>query len=534
VLDPGASEIGPTEATVPALSLRRLSKTFPGQRALDSVDLVLAPGEIHGLIGQNGSGKSTLVKVLAGYHVPDPGAGLDVGGRDVTLGSPHAARQAGLRFVHQDLGLVASLSVADNFALGTAGSGGLRRLRRDTERARAATAIAHLGYAIDPRSPVGDLSASERTIVAVARALENWQGQTHVLVVDEATASLPWAESKRLLESIRLIAGQGVAVIFVSHHLDEVISVTSRVTVLRDGRCVARLDTASVSQEDLAEAMLGRKLLADSAAPHATPHVEAEPALRVRALRGDSLSSLDLDLRPGQVIGIAGLTGSGREEVAALLAGASARGGTVEVNGFDLPAADPAKAVAAGVCLVPADRVSHALLPTGTVRENVTLAGLDEHTRFGRLRHRAEKAEVTTWINELSIRPAHGELPILSLSGGNQQKTVIARWLRRRPVVLILDEPTQGVDIGSKVDIHRLIDRAAADGSAIIVCSTDSAELERLCTSVLVIHRGVVVGRLSGPDVTADAIEEQQFRAASPLSESVLESDIVEKEDTAQ
>lgn len=500
-------------AVAAVLDIAHLSKTFPGQRALIEVDLQVLPGEIHALIGQNGSGKSTVVKVLAGYHQPDPGAQATVRGEPFSIGSAAAARLGGLRFVHQDLGLVEALSVADNFHLTESQPSALAPVRRRDERAAAQAALAGLGFEIDPDALIGSLADSERTAVAVARALADMDQGPTVLVLDEVTASLPGPEVQRLFGALRRVAERGVAILFISHYLDEVLQLADRVTVLRDGRRITTAVVGDLSHDDLVQLLLGRQLLADST--H-TPNLDCgrTPVLNVRRLGGGTVRSFDLDVAAGEVVGIAGLTGSGREEIAGLLAGRLPRAGRIHVDGAAVPPGDPAAAIDLGVCLVPAERAAHALLPDVNVRENLTLPDTAAFWSGGVLHRTPERAEVRRWIHELDIRPDQPEALVTTLSGGNQQKVVMSRWLRIDPHVLVLDEPTQGVDVGSKADIHRLIDGAAAAGSAIVVCSTDSDELVRLADRVIVLQRGSVVGQLTGEAITVEAIERLQLSAA--------------------
>ena len=502
------------EAARSALRIVNLSKTFPGQRALDDVDLDVTAGEIHALVGQNGSGKSTIVKILAGYHEPDEGATAEVAGVPFALGSATDALDAGLRFVHQDLGLVESMTVSDNFRI-TRRMSSLSLLNRGDERKAARRALDSLGYDIDPSRTIGELAESERTAVGVARALDGaGEGQQFpLLVLDEATAALPGPEVARLFTAMRRVAERGTAVLFISHYLDEVLEIADRVTVLRDGRRIATESTASLTHEGLANLMLGRVLVAETAAHHRVEPrpTDVAPVLSLRAVGGAELAPFDLDVHPGEVVGIAGLTGSGRDEVASLLSGRRLRVGTVLVDGKEIPQFKPHAAIEAGLCAVPADRPNDGIFKMDTVRENLSIGDLREFWSGGWLRTATEKRETKEWIERLDVRPPNGEALIGQLSGGNQQKVVMARWFRCRPKVLVLDEPTQGVDIGSKADIHRLIDQAAADGTATVVCTSDSAELERLCSRVIVLQRGVVIGELLGPAITSERIEEIQL-----------------------
>jgi ribose transport system ATP-binding protein len=302
-------------------------------------------------------------------------------------------------------------------------------------------------------------------------------------------------------------------VLFISHYLDEVLTIADRVTVLRDGRRVATEASAELTHERLAHLMLGRQLVADAAAhTRADPATDRdEPVLSVRAVSGAELAPLNLDVRAGEVVGIAGLTGSGRDELASLLSGRRLRVGEVVVDGRVIPPFNPRRAIDAGLCAVPADRANDALFRMSTVRENLTIGDLKPFWSGGRIRTAAEKADAAVWIEELDVRPPRPEAIVGELSGGNQQKVVMARWFRCTPRVLVLDEPTQGVDVGSKADIHRLVDLASARGTATVICSSDSAELERLCSRVIVLQRGVVIAELRGDDISSEHIEETQL-----------------------
>ncbi len=493
----------------PLLSVRGLSKTFASTRALAEVDFDLRGGEIHALVGQNGCGKSTLIKVLAGYHQADPGAQIRLGGDDVDLASTADSRHAGFRFVHQDLGLVGTLSTVENLMLGrdlvTARGG---RIRWDAERRDIERRIEALGYQFDVRRPVADLGAAERTGVAIARALWDWES-ARVLVVDEPTASLPREEVATLFAALGRVRAAGLGVIYVSHRLDEIFAIGDRVTVLRDGRRVGTWDVPDIDQDELVSAMIGGEELRP---PHErVARTSGEVALKVSGLRGTVVDSVDLEVRRGEVIGIAGLTGSGREEILPLIFGAAARAGQVLLDGRPVPA-HPRGAMRAGLALVPADRRAEGAVLESTLRENLSLTDLGRFTtRLGRLRRAAETQEAEGWIARLDVRPARSEAIFALLSGGNQQKVVLAKWLRRRPKVLLLDEPSQGVDVGAKAVIHALAREVAQDGASVIIASSDDAELCDTCDRVLVMRDGRFVGEITGDRLTVEELGRLQL-----------------------
>ena len=502
-----------------ALVLRSVSKTFGSHLALDSLDLTIKAGEIHALIGQNGSGKSTVVKLLGGYHAPDKGSEALVNGESLQLGSMSAAKEAGLRFVHQDLGLVERFSVAENFYL-TSSSGSVKPLAKREERARTEQALRTFGYDIDPQSLVADLSAAQRTVVAIVRALS---GETppSLLILDEPTASLPGPDAELLFVALRRLAANGGSVLLISHHLDEIIRVSDAVTVLRDGRKVADAAIVDLTHDRLAELMLGRAM---SERVPVSAQVDAavgrsDPRLVLEDLRGSGLDGVTLQAQRGEIIGITGLTGSGRENLAAVVSGQLPRSGQVVIDGVAVKAGSPRSALAQGLAYAPAERRRDALLSGGTLSENLTISHLDSVSRRGRLVRRLERDEARSWMERLDVRPRDEDRMILEFSGGNQQKVVLGRLLRCNPVVLVLDEPTQGVDVGAKAAIHDLVQQAAATGATVLVCSSDVEELVHVSTRVVVLNRGIVSAELAGSSLTAENIEEELLRPAA--SESI-------------
>ncbi|MFD2415685.1 sugar ABC transporter ATP-binding protein [Amycolatopsis pigmentata] len=484
------------------LHLRRVSKTFPAQRALADVDLDLEPGRVHALLGQNGSGKSTLIKILAGYHTPDPGSAAWLNGEPLTLGSPSAAHRAGLRFIHQDLGLVPGLDVVDNLALGTR-YGGRWWLRERPEAAAARALLSDFIDDVDVRRPVRDLSAAQQTIVAIARALRDRVADGGVLVLDEPTATLPEHEVDVLFETVRRVQRTGAAVLYVTHRLGEVFELADTVTVLRDGVKVRTTAVSATDHADLIAQIAGRPLEQLYPTP---PEKREQVLLSARHLKGNTVREAGFDLHSGEILGVAGVDGSGRDELNSLLFGRyAADSGEVRVDGRVLAPAQPSSSIAAGLGYLPADRRNLAATPTMTVAENVTLPKIGKRP-LGWLSRRSETRETLPWIRRLRVVPTDPQRPFSTLSGGNQQKALLARWLRCGSRVLLLDEPTQGVDIAGKRAIYDALGEAARDGAGVIVASSDADELAEICERVLVFRDGRLTTALEGPALTAGAI----------------------------
>jgi len=490
-----------------ALSVRHATKIFGAQVALNDVSIDVEPGEVRALVGQNGCGKSTLIKILAGFHAPESGTEVTVGGEKLAFEDPAASEAVGLRFVHQDLGLVGNLDAVDNMAMGSGYiTNPTKTIRWRKERAAAGEALAALGYDINVRVPVASLQMSERTAVAIARAMTDRGSPVKMLILDEPTANLPDAEAQRLYALVRRVADTGVAVLFVSHHFDEVFEMADSVTVLRDGNHIITRPVEGLDEEQLIELVVGRKLEAHNKdAADAREH--GPEILKLTNVAGGSVTGVDLTVHRGEVVGVAGITGSGREAVAGIIFGGMERSGEITIDGKVLPQNRPDISIERGVALVPAERHANASLIDQTLRENITLVDPGRHVTLGILRRRPERADVRVWLDKLTVKPGgQTEYTMAQLSGGNQQKVILARWLRQEPEVLVMDEPTQGVDVGAKADIHTLIDEAAAQGAAVVVCSTDHEELVRVCDRVVIMRRGVSAATLRGNDITADNI----------------------------
>lgn len=467
-------------------------------KALNDVSLSVASGEIVGLVGQNGSGKSTLVKVLAGVHQPDHGSEVRL---CRTLGE-----QAELHFIHQDLGLVESLSTIENLDLDRKlGARGLLPNRVRAEERRARDLIAGFWVDFDVRRQVAELSAAERAIVAIARALDGWTHPRNVLVLDEPTASLHGEEVEKLFVAVRRVVDSGAGVIFISHRLEEVVDLADRVVALRDGNLVADVRRGEFDHDDLVRLIAGAF---DSTAPAPQLVPDETPVLVARGITGPTIGSLDLALHAGEVLGISGVLGSGREQVASILFGAGEGSvGELELTGDSVPALDPRRAVDAGVAYVPGDRRRYGAVMTMNARENITLPRMSPLRRFfGRLDGAAEREEVGRWIDTVGLRPRDPERALELFSGGNQQKIVLAKWLRNDPKVLLLDEPTQGVDVGAKAAIFELIATAARGGAGVLICSSDAKELALICDRVIVMSDGRAVADLPRPELCEAAL----------------------------
>ncbi|MDQ1700226.1 MAG: ribose transport system ATP-binding protein [Frankiaceae bacterium] len=486
-----------------ALAVRGLSKTYAGHLALDSLFLQIRTGEIHALLGGNGSGKSTTIKILAGVVPADPGGEIVVGSADPVGAhdwTPARAHAAGLRFVHQQPAVFPELSIAENLALGAEYPRGLGgRIDWHALNARTTELLERYEIHASPKTPLAALRAADRCRVAIVRALQDREdADSGVLVLDEPTAALPAAEVEHLLEALRGYAAAGQTILYVSHRLDEVLSVADRVTVLRDGRKVDTVDAEGLREADLIEMIVGRPL--DRAFPAAPTDTTQDAAMTVRDLRGGPLHGVDLTVRKGEVLGIAGLLGSGRSELLRMLFGAYAvESGSMTLDGADYAPASPQAAIKAGVAYVPEDRQADALLCGESVRHNLTAGQGSSYFRRFLYQHRLERSDAQRSIGDFLIRVVSDTQPVETLSGGNQQKVVMARWLRRRPKVLLLDEPTQGVDVGARAEIYQLIRRATEQGTSVVLVVSEPEELAHASDRVAVLRGGRIVTVVERP-----------------------------------
>ncbi|RDI30287.1 monosaccharide ABC transporter ATP-binding protein (CUT2 family) [Rhodococcus sp. AG1013] len=493
-----------------ALEMAAITKTYPGQRALDNVDFAVAAGEIHALLGHNGSGKSTLIKVMSGYHLPDSGAGgYSVAGKPIRFGDVAGIRNAGMRFIHQDIGMVEGLTVLENLRLGV-GNYDARRLgrikwRRERELARRSLEELDLGH-IDLDAPLSDLTAVERTEVAVARALGD-QSSVTVLILDEATAAMPSEQVGNLFRLVRRLVERGVGVVYVTHRLEEVLEIADQVTVLRDGKVALRSRVADLTGAELARVIAGTELT-PVRSPRNEGRVRGDTRLEfVDVVAGRELKGASFCVRAGEVVGIAGLTGSGVHEVVRLLqGGARVVSGEVRVEGRPVGRFGTRPMREHGVAVLPGERRLKAIF-TMSVAENMTISRLRPLWRRGILSRRAERTEVLAGIDRFGIRPGDPDRPIELLSGGNAQKVFVLRWLRIDPRVLVLEEPTHGVDVGGSAEILRVVSESAArDGIAVLLCSSDTDDLAAACDRVLVFRDGSVQAELQEEEITRERI----------------------------
>lgn len=497
--------------TEPAVSLRSFGKTYAGHRALRGVDLDIRGGEVHALVGENGCGKSTLIKCLSGYQDPDGGSRLVVAGEQVDLPlGESGASERGLLFVHQDFGIIGSLSVMENIAMGAGFTTRSGRIRWAEQAEDTRRALAVLGRDdIDPRAQASTLSVAEQAIVAIARSLARAGTSTRLLVLDEPTAALPHSEVEHVFRAVRRLAASGVSVLFVSHRLQEVFELADRITVLRDGEVVRTVAAAEIDERELVRLMVGRPV--ETMYPEVPEgQREREVLLRVSGLSGTRATDVSFGVRRGEIVGLAGIQGSGRSEIIRMIAGVQRpRAGTIEVGGLSHRFACPADAIAVGVAHVPEDRLRQGAIGSLSVGDNISLLTLERFFRRGRLRRRVEHARSTELVGEFNVRPGNVSAPMKRLSGGNQQKAILAKWIEIGPRVLLLDEPSQGIDIAAKSDIYHQIERwVKQTSSAVLVVSSDLDDLRALCHRVLVLRDGQVVAELEGAEKSVHRMAE--------------------------
>jgi rhamnose transport system ATP-binding protein len=497
----------------PAIELTGVTKQFGAVQALRGVELTLYPGEVHALVGENGAGKSTLVKMLAGNHQPDQGT-LKINGEAVVLEGPLDARARGIAVIHQHPTLFPDLDVAENIYMGRQPRDRFGRINWREMYTEVGRLLANLGEEINVRAPVRSLAVADQQLVEIAKALSL---DARVLIMDEPTASLSAREVDRLFAIVRRLRDQGVAVLFVSHRLEEVYALCDSITVFRDGAYVLTAPTAELSTEETIRAMVGRRL--ETLFPKQDADI-GDVLLRVQGLtRAGVFHDINFDLRRGEILGIFGLVGAGRTEIARVLFGADqADSGTVELAGNPVTITSPSAALRQGIAYVPEDRHALGLVLEHPIAANVTLPILARLSRWGVLDRNREQAIATDYANQLQVKASGVDQVVSALSGGNQQKVVIAKWLATDPKVLILDEPTRGIDIGAKAEVHRIISQLATEGMGIILISSELPEVLAMSDRVIVMHEG----RITGEFIRGTVDQETVMYAATGQDELLM------------
>ncbi len=510
---PAARTAGPVSApgTVPTLSLAHASKSFGAINALEDVSLDLYPGEVHALVGENGAGKSTLVKIIAGVHSPDTGALLTPDG-ELLLSGPASARDAGIAIIYQEPTLFPDLSVAENMFIGRQPLTSGRRIDRRTMHREVAAIFERLGVAMDPDRIARGLSIAEQQLVEIGKALSL---NARVIVMDEPTAALSATEVERLFTVAETLRQQGAALLFISHRLEEVFALCQRVTVLRDGRWVLSQPLTELTVHDLVRAMVGRDVIA-GVHEQSTP---GETVLDVQGLGSEGVfTGISFQIRAGEIVALAGLVGAGRSEVARAIFGIDHYNeGSVTLSGRRLRRGSPTAAMAAGVGLVPEDRRQQGLVMEMSIMRNVALASLHKLQRAGLLVGGGERRFATEWTQHLQVKYGRLTNPMTSLSGGNQQKVVLAKWLSRQPRLLIVDEPTRGIDVGTKSEVHRLLTELARSGVAVMMISSELPEVLAVADRILIMREGRLAGELSHDEATEEKVMAVATGQTEPL-----------------
>jgi len=498
--------------SAPVLALEGVSKSFGAVRALQDVSLRLYPGQAHALAGENGAGKSTLIKTLSGVHRPDAGSVL-LDGIPVVFHGPGHARDAGVAVIYQEPTLFPDLSVAENIFMGRQPRRSLGRVDHAAVRRATAELFGRLGVDLDPGQPARGLSIADQQLVEIAKALSF---DARVLIMDEPTAALTGSEVARLFRIVRTLLESGAAVLFISHRLSEIFELCQQVTTLRDGRLVASEPVAGLTEDDLVRRMVGREL--DELYPKQDTETGGV-ALSVRRLtREGAFTDVSFEVRAGEIVGLAGLVGAGRTEVARAIFGVDRwDAGEVQIAGRPLRPGSPSRAMAAGLALVPEDRRAQGLVLGLSIERNIGLTGLKATSKAGLANRAAERDRALDWAVKLQVKYSRLHDAVATLSGGNQQKVVLAKWLATGPRVLIVDEPTRGIDVGTKAEVHRLLSTLAAEGVAVLMISSDLPEILGMADRVLVMHEG----RLTAEIPRAAATEEAVMSAATGRERSV-------------
>ena len=492
------------------LDVQSINKSFPGVKALDDVSFTLRRGEVHGLLGENGAGKSTLMKILSGAYRPSSGT-IIFNGQPIEINSPIQAQQLGIVTIYQEFTLVPSLTIAENIFMGrepsTAGFVSWRALRQRTREL-----MERLSIQLDPMKRVSSLSVADQQMVEIARALSM---ESQIIIMDEPTSALSEHEVQQLLSIVRDLKAQGISVIFTTHHLEEAMDVCDRVTVLRDGHLVNTTDINTITLDDIIRMMVGRSASELFSRNVAQSHGEVALSVKNLSSKGDprdpnaiQLYDISLDVHRGEILGIAGLVGAGRTELARAIFGADPfDSGQIEINGQPVTIRSPREAIRYGLGLVPEDRKQQALFLALAVRENLSITALKDYIYPGGfVQQQQEQSLVEEYRQALGIRMSSQEQRVNNLSGGNQQKVVIARWLAMQPKVLIVDEPTRGIDVAAKSEVHQLLDELAGEGIAIIMISSELSEILSMSDRIITIREGHITGEFTRDDVTEEAL----------------------------
>jgi ribose transport system ATP-binding protein len=484
---------------IPLLEMRGIEKSFPGVRALNGVDLTLHRGEVLALLGENGAGKSTLIKMLGGAIQPDNGS-ICMDGTNVDLANPKSAIAAGIGIIYQEFNLVPGLPVWENIFLGRESNKAW--IGRRTERQRTRELFELIGVSIDCDALCGDLSVAQQQTVEIAKALSQ---DVRLIVMDEPSAALTPQEVTYLFKIIRDLKRRGIGVIYISHRLDEIFEIADRVLVLRDGETVGESPIGQLTRQRMIEMMVGREIQNEFPKHH---HAIGQPRLKVSGLsRGKSVQDVSFEIRSGEVLGLTGLVGAGRTELARLIFGADRPdSGTIAIDGATINIRSPRDAIAAGVCLLTEDRKGQGLILGASVRQNFGLPNLPRLSKLGFVRERQERAAFADYVTQLQIKIPHQEQLARNLSGGNQQKVVLAKWLERKADIIIFDEPTRGIDVGAKYEIYMLINDLAKQGKAILLISSELPEVMGMSDRIIVMHQGQITGEIT--DVAAATPEQ--------------------------
>jgi rhamnose transport system ATP-binding protein len=500
-----------TSSPTPILSLEHAEKSFGAVRALVDGDIELFAGEVHGLVGENGAGKSTLVKILAGVHRPDAGR-LLIDGEEAIFDNAKQSQAAGIAIIFQEPTLFPDLSVAENIFVGMQPLKRFRRIDGRRMRREAAGVFEQLGVRLDPDRIARGLSIADQQLVEIAKALTT---NARVIVMDEPTAALTATEVERLFRIVETLRARGNAVLFVSHRLEEIFAISQRITVMRDGRHVLTRPTSELTIPAVIRAMVGRDM--DALFPK-VPTEAGRTVLEVERLTREGVfTDVSFEVRAGEIVALAGLVGAGRTEVARAIFGIDRfDAGSVEVNGSRLPPGSPTAAMAAGVGLVPEDRRQQGLVMDFSIERNIALASLHSVSHGGLIPRGAERRFARDWALKLQLKYRRLSDPAWTLSGGNQQKVVLAKWLARRPTLLIVDEPTRGIDVGTKAEVHRLLSELAAQGVAVLMISSELPEVLGMADRIVVLFEGRVMREFTRAEATEDAI----MHAATGLVET--------------